>query len=68
MNTDTPKTDAVVKGEWIKYEKLCRELERENARMRGLLREAGAALDTRLLAAWCSDLEGRIAAEVGSTA
>jgi hypothetical protein len=29
MNTDTPRTDKVVKGEWIKYEKLARQLERE---------------------------------------
>jgi hypothetical protein len=29
MTTDTPRTDKVVKGEWIKYEKLARQLERE---------------------------------------
>lgn len=41
-----------------------REREKAAERRLALLREASSALDSDLLAAWCSDLEERINAEV----
>ncbi len=45
--SDTPETDAIVKGEWQQYEKKCRNLERqrneareENARLREALEKS----------------------------
>ena len=36
---DTPRTDKVVQGEWLKYEGLARQLERELNAAKGLIRE-----------------------------
>lgn len=38
--SDTPRTDAVVKGEWLQYEKFARQLERELNNLYELLRVA----------------------------
>ena len=49
MKTDTPRTDKVVKGEWLKYEKLARELERENAHLRGATARLCRAVSRRMM-------------------
>lgn len=50
------------------WQKRAERLERENMKLREMLGEAYGALDTQLLAAWCSNLPKRISEIIGEPA